>query len=66
MLHLRYQGRSHDIPERRLGVQAGMSDREIKHAVARHFDLQLKALNDHVIDRAPSGDLIIRPAAVYG
>lgn len=66
MLHLRYQGRSHDITERRLGVQAGMNDREIKTAVARYFDLQLKALNDHVIDRAPSGDLIIRPAAVYG
>lgn len=66
MLHLRYQGRSHDIPERQLGIYAGMSDGDIKAAVARHFDIGTKQLRDHVIDRAPSGDLIVRPEAVYG
>lgn len=66
MVHLRYDGRSHDISERHLGLRRGMSDGDIKAAVARHFDIGVQRLKHHVIDRAPSGDLIVRPEAVYG
>lgn len=66
MVHIRFEGRSYDIPENRLGVMAGMNDTAIKERLAQHFDLHLDRFQTYVVDRRPSGDLIIRPEAVYG
>lgn len=66
MVHIRYEGRSVDVREQQLGVSAGMTDREIRQQVARHFDVAAKRLDDYVVDRTPSGDLVVRPEAVYG
>jgi len=66
MVHVRYDGRSVDLREEQLRVHAGMSDREIKEQVARHFDLVPKGLDFYVVDRTPQGDLVVRPEAVYG
>ena len=66
MVHIRYDGRSVDLREEQLRVHAGMSDREIKEQVARHFDLGPKRLEDYIVDRTPQGDLVVRPEAVYG
>jgi hypothetical protein len=66
MVHIRYDGRSVDVREEQLRVNAGMTDREIKEQVARHFDLGLKQLDFYVVDRTPQGDLVVRPEAVYG
>ena len=67
MIHLRYDGRSLDVSERILGLRAGrVSDGDLKARLARHLDLDDRALADHVVDRSPSGDTIVRPAAVYG
>ena len=66
MVHIRYEGRSVDVGEQQLGVHAGMSDREIRQRVARHFDVGAKRLADYVVDRTPNGDLVVRPEAVYG
>ncbi len=66
MVHIRYEGRSVDISEAQLRVNAGMSDAEIKERIARHFDVRAKKLEFYVIDRTPNGDLVVRPEAVYG
>ena len=66
MVHIRYEGRSVDVRERQLGVEAGMTDREIRQQVARHFDVAAKRLDHYVVDRTPNGDLVVRPEAVYG
>jgi hypothetical protein len=66
MVHVRFEGRSFDIPERDLGVSTVMPDHEIKRSLARHLDLGTDRLRDYVVDRGPKGDLIIRPEAVYG
>jgi len=66
MVHVRFEGRSYDIPEAQLGVATGMSDRAVKQRVAQHFDLSRDRLASYIVDRRPSGDLIIRPEAVYG
>ena len=66
MVHIRYEGRSVDVGEQQLGVHAGMSDREIRQQVARHFEVGAKRLEDYVVDRTPHGDLVVRPEAVYG
>lgn len=66
MVHVRFEGRSYDIPETQLGVTTGMSDSSVKERVAQHFDLSRDRLASYVVDRRPSGELIIRPEAVYG
>lgn len=66
MVHVRYEGRSFDVPERALQLTAAASDREIKQQLARHLQLRAEALSQYVVDRRPSGDLVVRPEAVYG
>lgn len=66
MVHIRFEGRSYDIAEPQLGVTAGMNDTAIKQRLAQHFDVSQDRLQSYVVDRRPSGDLIVRPEAVYG
>jgi hypothetical protein len=66
MVHIRFEGRSLDITENQLGITTGMSDAAVKEQVSRHLDVHTNQLSTYVIDRRPSGDLIIRPEAVYG
>lgn len=66
MIHVRFEGRSLDFSERDLGLNGKSSDREIKERVARHLEVGLSRLEDYVVDRAPSGNVIVRPEAVYG
>ncbi len=66
MVHIRFEGRSYDIAEPQLGVTAGMNDTAIKERLARHFDVNCDRFQPYVVDRRPSGDLIVRPEAVYG
>lgn len=66
MVHVRFEGRSFDFSEMQIGVVAGMNDAQIKSQLARHFDVAITRFDFYVVDRSPSGDLIIRPEAVYG
>lgn len=66
MVHIRFEGRSLDIAETQLGITASMTDGAVKERVSRHLDVNIHRLADYVVDRRPSGDLIIRPEAVYG
>ena len=66
MIHVRNEGRSLDLLAEDLRVTAVMSDREIRQAVARRVDVALDAFEDLVVDRRPSGDIVLRPEAVYG
>ncbi|MFB2974297.1 hypothetical protein ACE1CD_35495 [Aerosakkonema sp. BLCC-F183] len=66
MVHIRFEGRSYDIAEPQLGVTTAMSDTAIKQRLAQHFDVSQDRLQSYIVDRRPSGDLIVRPEAVYG
>ncbi|HZO92113.1 MAG TPA: hypothetical protein VFB38_27595 [Chthonomonadaceae bacterium] len=66
MVHVRFEGRSFDLNERQLEVTPEMTDAEIKERLARFFDVEHSRFVSYVIDRAPNGNLIIRPEAVYG
>lgn len=66
MVHIRFEGRSYDIAETQLGITTGMNDTTVKSRLAQHFDVKGDRFQTYVIDRRPSGDLIIRPEAVYG
>ena len=66
MVHIRFEGRSLDVPETQLGITADMNDVTVKEQVSRHLDVNMNRLSAYVVDRRPSGDWIIRPEAVYG
>jgi hypothetical protein len=66
MVHVRFEGRSYDVAETQLNVTAGMNDTTVKERLAQHLDVGCDRLKSYVVDRRPSGDLIIRPEAVYG
>jgi hypothetical protein len=66
MVHVRFEGRSYDFAEGEVGIVAGMSDAQIRERLAQRFDVALERLKGYVVDRGPSGDLIVRPEAVYG
>lgn len=66
MVHVRFEGRSFDLVEQHLQIHSGMADGAIKEQVAQYLEIPLNRLHTYVVDRRPSGDLIIRPEAVYG
>lgn len=66
MVHVRFEGRSYDVQENRLGLKASDNNTDIKRRVAEHLDVRAERLRDYVVDRTPDGHLIIRPEAVYG
>ncbi len=66
MVHIRFEGRSVDVTETQLGIAPGMNDVAVKERIARHLDVNSDRLSAYIIDHRPSGDLIIRPEAVYG
>ena len=66
LVHIRFAGRSHDVPLIELDVGAGASDAQIKSAIAKRLDIDVGKLRDYVVDRHSTGNLTIRPEAVFG
>jgi hypothetical protein len=66
MVHVRFEGRSFDLEASQLVIATGMNDTDVKERLANHLDINQNRLQSYVIDRCPSGDLIVRPEAVYG
>ena len=66
MVHVRFEGRSYDLSEQQIDVRQGMSDTEVKERLAQHFEVEGNRFMSYVVDRAPNGNLIVRPEAVYG
>ena len=65
-LHVRFEGRSVDIPVNDLDVGQFSSDVEIKHAVARYLDVPVAKFQHYTVDRHGTGNLTVRPEAVFG
>ena len=66
VVHIRFDGRSRDIPLAQLDIGEMSSDGEIKRALARHLEVPEARLRDYVIDRHETGNLTVRPEAVFG
>ncbi len=66
MVHVRFEGRSLDLSERDLDLRPGASDADVKQRLARHLEVKPERLRAYVVDRAPNGNLVVRPEAVYG
>ena len=65
-LHVRFEGRSFDVPLADLDVGTASSDREVKQRLAGYLDVREATLRHYVIDRHETGNLTVRPEAVFG
>jgi hypothetical protein len=66
VIHVRFAGRSFDVPTAQFDLGVGSSDREVKAALAQHLEVPVARLNDYVVDRHANGNLTVRPEAVFG
>ena len=66
MVHVRFEGRSFDLTRRELGLNRQRRDADVKALLALYFDVRPERFDVYIIDRRPSGELIVRPEAVYG
>ena len=66
MVHVRFEGESYDFAERQVDVTDASPDREIRRAVAAKLEVAPERLGSYVVDRSESGDVVVRPEAVYG
>jgi hypothetical protein len=66
MVHARIQGRSIDVPFKALDLGPLPSDAEVKRALAQFLNLAPAQLRDYVVDRHETGNLTVRPEAVFG
>jgi hypothetical protein len=65
-LHIRYDGRSADIPLAELDVGLVSTDATIKQAVAQYLEVPVERFRHYTVDRHETGNLTIRPEAVFG
>lgn len=65
-IHVRVGGTSHELNLYRLGITASSSDSEIRESVSRHLDIELAKFNNTVVERHSTGNLTIRPEAIFG
>jgi hypothetical protein len=66
VVHIRFDGRSLDIPQGELDIGPASNANAIKRALAGHLHVAEARFRDYVIDRHETGNLTIRPEAVFG
>jgi hypothetical protein len=65
-VHVRYAGKSYDLPFEDLALAEKSVDDDIREALARHFDVSLATFHGFVIERHRTGNVTVRPEAVFG
>ena len=66
VVHVRFAGRSFDIPLSTLDLGAMSADGQIKRGVARHLEVPEDRFQSYTVDRHANGNLTVRPEAVFG
>jgi hypothetical protein len=66
VVHIRFEGRSLDIPLSEMDLGPLSTDADIKSGVARHLEIAEARLGAYVIDRHETGNITVRPEAVFG
>jgi hypothetical protein len=64
--HVRFAGRSFDIPLSALDLGALSADGQIKRGVARYLNVPVDRFDAYTVDRHENGNLTVRPEAVFG
>jgi hypothetical protein len=66
VVHIRFDGRSFDVPLADLDVGTLSSDADVKRALAGYLNVAEAKFRDYVVDRHQTGNLTVRPEAVFG
>jgi hypothetical protein len=66
VIHVRFAGRSFDVPLDRFDLGVGSTDAQVKQALAGYLEVNVARLADYVVDRHGNGNLTVRPEAVFG
>jgi len=67
VIHVRHNGRSFDFPAHQVDVGDQSTDRQVRNAIAAKLSEPRSRFDHYVIDRnAQTGDLTVRPQAVFG
>lgn len=66
VLHIRFQGRSADILLADLDIGSVSSDADIKRALAGFMEVPQAKFANYVVDRHATGNITVRPEAVFG
>ena len=65
-LHIRFAGRSIDIPLNELDVGNRSTDDQVRAAIADHLGVPVGKLRAFAIERGSNGEVTLRPEAVFG
>jgi hypothetical protein len=65
-LHVRFEGRSWDLPLSDLDLGTASSDEDVLQALAGYLAVPKASLRLYVIERHVNGNLTFRPEAVFG
>lgn len=66
-VHIRYEGHSYDVTFDDLDIGELSNEAEVRQAVARHLEAPPQKLANFAVDKnAESGDITLRPQAVFG
>ncbi len=65
-LHIRFEGRSYDLPLVELDLGALSSDDDVRRALVGYLNVPDAALKHYVIERHANGNMTVRPEAVFG
>lgn len=66
-LHVRYDGRSIDVPLAELDIGDASTDEQVRAATADHLGVPIGKLRAYAVDRnAASGEVTLRPEAIFG
>ena len=66
VLHLRFEGRSCDVPLNDIDVGNMASDEQVKNRLAAYLDVPEQRFQFYVVDRHETGNMTVRPEAVFG
>ena len=65
VIHIRFEGKSHDIPVSEMDIGQSSTDEQIKDAVAGFLQVESNRLEDYVIAHHKDGNFTIRPEATF-
>lgn len=66
LVHVRYSGNSTEYTGEELALSQTNSNEEVLQRVSGVLDVDQSSFKGYVVDRRPSGDIVVRPEAVYG
>ena len=66
VVHVRFNGRSFDVPIDALELGVAASDVQVKRSLAAALQVNEGQFRGYVVDRHENGNLTVRPEAVFG